>query len=135
MLRHDGHNVYILERSSDARESHMAGVCCAWDCLEFLKKYDRIKQPFTLKSERLQAVDQSRSIYKYFKAPRQITSWDVMYWRLRANSDGFASKYYAEPPPKEFLGAGNGVYLASHQVTALKEMKKESYVDLCSGKA
>lgn len=119
MLRSLGHNVHIIEQANDIRESHMAGVCCAADCLEFLRRYDRISTPFSLKSERLQFVNSTGLVSHYFKAPRMVTSWDAFYWRLRANFDGRASEYYPQPPPVKYEGAGEGQFLARHKVTSI----------------
>lgn len=127
MLRSLGHNVQILEQTGDARESHMAGVCCAADSLEFLRRFDRITTPFSLKSERLQFLKQSGFISHYFKAPRLVTSWDALYWRLRANFDGYASEYYPDPPPVNYEGSGSGVFEARTKVTSV-EVQSEKVV-------
>ncbi len=119
MLRTLGHDVLILEQAYDIRESHMAGVCCAADSLEFLRRFDRISKPFSLKSERLQFLKQSGFISHYFNAPRLVTSWDALYWRLRANFDGYASEYYPDPPQVNFEGSGSGAFLAQTKVTSV----------------
>ncbi|KAH7371734.1 hypothetical protein BKA66DRAFT_572703 [Pyrenochaeta sp. MPI-SDFR-AT-0127] len=119
MLRSLGHSVHIIEQADDIRESHMAGVCCAADCLEFLRRYDRISTPFSLKSERLQFVGSTGLVSHYFKAPRMVTSWDALYWRLRANFDGKASEYYPTPPPTSYEGAGEAHFVARHKVISI----------------
>ncbi|KAF1949569.1 FAD/NAD(P)-binding domain-containing protein [Byssothecium circinans] len=119
MLRSLGHNVHILEQADDVRESHMVGVCCAADSLEFLQRFDRLSTDFTMKSERLQFLKQSGLLSHYFKAPRLITSRDALYWRLRANFDGYASDYYPDPPPVQYEGSGQGVVWAQTKVTSV----------------
>ena len=120
MLRTLGHNVHILEQSGDIRESHMAGVCCAADALEYFRRFDRISTPFSLRCERLQFLKQSGLISHYLKAPRLVTSWDVLYWRLRANFDGYASDYYPDPPPIDFEGSGSGFFWARTKVISVE---------------
>lgn len=124
MLRSLGHNVTILEQANDIRESHMAGVCCAADCMEVLRRFDRIETPFTLRSERLQFVKVSGRVSHYFKAPRLVTSWDALYWRLRANFDGRASDFYPDPPPKKFEGAGQAQFKSRHKVTTVQVLEQ-----------
>lgn len=123
MLRDNGHNVIILEQAHDTRVSHMAGVCCAADAQVFLARHDptnATEYPFTLDSERLQFLrhdghdnadkaswpsltswglgnGHSDNIASYYlKAPRTVTSWDMLYWRLRRGWDGRMSPFYPD---------------------------------------
>ena len=119
MLKSLGHNIRILEQASDRRESHMAGVCSATDAIEFLEKYDCIKQPFCLTSQCLQVLNSNAEITFFLQCPRAVSSWDALYYRLRANFDGYKSDFYPDPPNAIFPGAGTGSYDSSQKVIDL----------------
>ena len=97
MLKDLGYNVRILEKDIGSPESHMAGICAAADVLEFLNKHDRLQQPFGIPSEYFQSIDNQCRTRVFLKAPRLMTSWDALYYRLRANFDGLKSDYYPNP--------------------------------------
>lgn len=98
MLKHLGYNVRILEKDVGSPESHMAGICAAADVLKFLEKHDRLDQPFGITSEKFQSIDKQLNARVFLRAPRLMTSWDALYFRLRANFDGLKSDYYPNPP-------------------------------------
>ncbi|KAI9707915.1 MAG: hypothetical protein M1820_004334 [Bogoriella megaspora] len=118
VLKHAGHNVRIIEKDSDERQSHMAGVCLGYDAQKFLALHDRMSQPFSLHSEQLQLLNQSAKPTLFVKVPRNATSWDTLYYRLRANFDGYRSSYFLEPPqnaPQD----GNAAYSSRQQVIGI----------------
>lgn len=100
-LKHAGHNVRILEQDDNERESHMAGVCLGRDAKEFLAKHDRVSEPFSHESKRVQVLKKDGKAHVFYNAQRDLTSWDTLYFRLRANFDGYASAYYPNPPPPD----------------------------------
>jgi 2-polyprenyl-6-methoxyphenol hydroxylase-like FAD-dependent oxidoreductase len=100
-LKQAGHSVEIIEREGDVRQSHMAGVCLGLDAQEYLSRYDRLAQAFTHRSNRLQTLNNGESLKIFVNIIRDITSWDVYYFRLRACFDGYASRIYPSPPPPE----------------------------------
>ena len=118
MLRSLGHNVRILERAPDSRESYMAGVCLGSDSIEFLRRYDRTGEPFTFESERLQVFDQKANITHFFRAHRRVTSWDAFYYRLRANFDSLKSRHYPVPPQRHHED-GESLYESNKEVTSV----------------
>ncbi|KAI1425155.1 hypothetical protein F5Y12DRAFT_784921 [Xylaria sp. FL1777] len=100
-LKHAGHSVEIIEREGNVRQSHMAGVCLGLDAQEYLSRHDRLSQLFTHRSNRLQTLNSGQPLKIFVNIIRDITSWDVYYFRLRACFDGYASSYYPSPPPPE----------------------------------
>lgn len=97
MLRRQGYNVHVLEQESGDREAHMAGVGAAADVLQFLQKYDVVDQPLGIPSECLQSLDTHGKITPFLKATRVLTSWDALYYRLRANFEETGNRYYRFP--------------------------------------
>lgn len=97
-LKHAGHNVRILEQERDERQSHMAGVCLGYDGARFLAQHDQINQSFSFYSNRLQLLNQAGEPSLFVSVPRNVTSWDSLYYRLRAIFDGYKSRYYPTAP-------------------------------------
>ena len=52
-----------------------------------------------------------------------MTSWDLLYYLLRANFDGLESDYTHVPAPAE--AEGQGIYLYGHLVTGVKNLGSE----------
>ncbi|KAL9640593.1 MAG: hypothetical protein Q9204_000649 [Flavoplaca sp. TL-2023a] len=95
----------------------MAGIGAAQDMLDFLQRFDQVKQPLGIPSECLQSMDHDGKVTVFLKAKRIMTSWDVLYHRLRANFDGLTS--VAGPPLAEVLqgkGWGDAIYDSGKQV-------------------
>lgn len=100
MLHRLGCNVRILEQSpEDTPASHMAGVCLGRDAQQFLKQFDGVSEtPLGIQAEFLQSLDQQGVVHPFMKVHRIMTSWDALYFRLRANFDARASRYIPQPP-------------------------------------
>jgi 2-polyprenyl-6-methoxyphenol hydroxylase-like FAD-dependent oxidoreductase len=114
-MKHAGHDVRIIERDSDERQSHMAGICLGRDCQQFLKRHDNISEAFTLHSEKIQVLNQQGTTMMLVSAQRDIATWDALYYRLRANFDGYSSKYYPVVPSGK-IDDGPAVYTSSTNV-------------------
>lgn len=71
----------------------MAGVGAASDVLLFLERYDAVDQTLGIPSECLQALDIHNNTVPFLQAKRVLTSWDALYYRLRANFDGLETGY------------------------------------------
>ena len=110
MLQRLGHNVCILEQESNDRESHMAGIGAADEVLGFLKKYDITDKPLGIPSECLQSLDKQGRVAPFVKAKRVLTSWDALYYRLRANFDGLHSEYCSPSDLIQASGLGRARY-------------------------
>lgn len=102
-----GRSVHILEQfPTDTPPSHMAGVCLGPDVLRFLERFDRAAHiPLGIPSELLQSLDAQGVAHPFLRAGRVMSSWDALYFRLRANFDGLVSEYVPLPPgPKPLEG-------------------------------
>ena len=117
MLQRQGHNVRILEQDSRDPESHMAGIGAATDMLQFLEKYDKVNQPLGIPSECLQSLDAHGKITVLLKAKRILTSWDALYYRLRANFDGLETEYCGRPGGFEGTAVGQAVFESGKRVS------------------
>ena len=116
MLKQLGHRVRILEKQVGSPTSQMAGIALGAQVDEFLKRFDRLDQSFALKSECLQKIDSQGRMKTFFVTPRAVTSWDALFYRLRANFDGLRSTYYPEPPQPD-PEDGTAVYDPGKQMT------------------
>ncbi|KAI1326781.1 hypothetical protein F5Y16DRAFT_374019 [Xylariaceae sp. FL0255] len=114
-LKQAGHSVEIIERDGNVRQSHMAGVCLGLDAQEFLARHDRIAQDFTHRSNRLQTLNNGQGLKIFVNIIRDITSWDVIYFRLRSLFDGYKSSYYPSPARTEDTD-GSAVYSHDNEV-------------------
>lgn len=117
-LKHDGHTVTILERGDSARQSHQAGIALGTDVERFLQRHDRLTSVFSSRALCLQTLDKEESPKMFLTARRDITSWDSMYFRLRANFDGLKSSFYPSPPQKAATD-GLAEYAAHREVCDL----------------
>lgn len=141
MLHRLGSHVRILEQSpTSAPASHMAGVCAGSDVLRFLERFDRLAHvPLGIQSECLQAIDAQGRVTVFLRAQRLMTSWDALYFRLRANFDRLKSEYHPDPPLRTG-GSGDGgstaVYDVGKQVVSVEEVAagvKVVYRDVIAG--
>ncbi|KAJ5715853.1 uncharacterized protein N7483_013034 [Penicillium malachiteum] len=129
-LKQSGHNVIVIEKEDNERESHMAGVCLGPDAVEYLEKYDRIQSIFSNQSRRIQALVGNDKLKTFVNGRREITNWDTMYYRLRSNFDGYASDTYPiSPGPSP--ADGQGVY---HTQKEVLDIQREIQPDKDDGK-
>ncbi|KAJ3498635.1 hypothetical protein NLG97_g964 [Lecanicillium saksenae] len=103
VLARMGHNVDIIEvATSSARYGTAAGIGLAGHVQSFLKQYDRLAEtPFALPSECFNVLDENLETIRQTLLGYSLTSWDALYYRLRANFDGLVSPYYPQPPARE----------------------------------
>lgn len=117
MIKRLGHNVHVLEQNaSSLRAGHAAGISAGPQVQEFFKAQDLCKQPFSLDCPGIQFIDENSRVKRFLKRPYHMSSWSVLYYRLRANFDGFASEYCPQPPvatEKE----GKAIYHTQKRVT------------------
>lgn len=84
----------ILERIPQyLLDNQGAGIVAGGDTLEFFKRYDRTGKPVAVPSHKRIYLDQAgKTIYE--NAQRQnMTSWDLVYYLLRANYDRVDTDY------------------------------------------
>ncbi|PLB54918.1 FAD/NAD(P)-binding domain-containing protein [Aspergillus steynii IBT 23096] len=111
-----GCSVLILEKSpTHTPPSHMAGIAIGPDVLTLLSRFDRAAHiPLGIPSQALQSPDTNGCLRPFLRLPRLMTSWDALYFRLRANFDGLRSGYVVDPPGPEAQG-GEGVESARNR--------------------
>ncbi|EED14518.1 conserved hypothetical protein [Talaromyces stipitatus ATCC 10500] len=114
----------VLERfTTDKPPSHMAGVCLGPDVLRLLGRYDRAATiPLGIRAELLQSVDREGRRRPFLHIHRIMSSWDALYFRLRANFDGLATEYIPSPPGPRPL---EGESIASAKARARYQVGQE----------
>ena len=119
MLKRSGQNVRILEQStSSIREHTAAGMSTGPNGKAFLEKYDRVKSPYSFPCFGPQFVDKAGNVTKNLKIPLNLTNWDTLYYRLRANFDGLESEYCPNPPA-QLESDGKATFDAGKQVRSI----------------
>lgn len=118
-LKSLGHNVRILEKyPSSVRENQAAGITAGPYVRAFLQYYDRSPQPLSLPCDGMQMTAVDGSLKRFFPFPTELTSWDALYYRLRANFDGLKSEYCPKSlPEREGEAPGEAIYDMGKQVT------------------
>ena len=123
MMKRLGHNVHILEQyQSSVRSGHAAGIRAGPQVQEFFKNHDLSRQPYSLDCPGIQFIDRNSNRKRFVNNPMCMTSWEYLYYRLRANFDGYASQY-CEKPPASAKTDGKVVYDLGKRVTNV------SYID------
>ncbi|GAO51493.1 hypothetical protein G7K_5593-t1 [Saitoella complicata NRRL Y-17804] len=87
-----GHRIRIFERAP-AMANQGAGIVAQPDLLHFLSAYDRTHATVTVKSGLRQYLDGEGKVLEKEDTEQKMTSWDAVYWVLRANFDGRGSEY------------------------------------------
>lgn len=99
MIKRLGHNVRILDQSlATMCTDHAAGMTTGPQGHELLRKHDCYQQPYSFPCPGLQFIDKKSNIKRLIDVPLNLTSWNVLYYRLRANFDGLKSEFCPEPP-------------------------------------
>ncbi len=99
VLKRLGHNVRILEQNTKSERSDLAaGITTHPEFDEFMKLHDLVKEPWSIPSPGVQWLNKDAGVSRRVNRPLQMTSWGVIYHRLRANFDGLASSFCAKPP-------------------------------------
>ncbi|KAH7333328.1 hypothetical protein BKA65DRAFT_432927 [Rhexocercosporidium sp. MPI-PUGE-AT-0058] len=99
VLKRLGHTVYIMEQSGQSERSDLAaGITTHPEFDEFMALHDDVEGEWCLKSSGLQFLDKAGAVTREVNRPLKMTSWGVIYHRLRANFDGLASSFCPNPP-------------------------------------
>lgn len=114
-LKRQGRSVCILEQAKSARTNTAAGIGIGYHGQKYLEQYDLVKTPFWYYVDGSQVLDTQGNFRFKAKKKFNMTSWDALFYRLRANFDGYDSGYCAIPsePPS----AGHVKYLPDKRVT------------------
>ena len=101
MFKRLGHNVHILEQNrSSTRGNHAAGIGTGPRGIEYLKIHDQCKSPYAFSCPGFQYLNQNGTVKRLMAIPLNLTTWDVLYYRLRANFDGLKSAHCQQPPSR-----------------------------------
>lgn len=101
MIKRLGYNVRILEQHpSSLRDGEAAGVSTGARTQDFLQKYDLVTEPCVVPAAGLQIMDSDFKLKSYTDWPLTLTTWKVLYCRMRANFDGLSSECVPHPPNK-----------------------------------
>ena len=121
VLKRLGHNVHILNRDpSSSLQGQGAGISAMQNVQDFLSNYDLSKQPYSIPSPNIQFLNREGELIKTWKVSVTMTSWNVLYYRLRANFDGLLSEYCPEISKGSDIGEGKAVYDPGKNVTDVK---------------
>lgn len=137
VLKRLGHVVRIFERNpTPLLHNQGAGVVAGGDTQAFFNKYDATKRPIAVTSKLRQYLDLQGKQIDMEDTIQKMTSWDLLYYLLRANFDGVKSGYCQTPGPIET--DGEGTYEYGHilkNVTDLSEHVEIEYQDKEGNKA
>lgn len=116
-----GHNVTILEQSlSSSREGQAAGIVTMEHSQDFLTHHDLLRdEPYAVNCSAVQILDKSLKVKYEFQRRMQMSSWNVLYYRSRANFDGLKSSYSTREP-QESEGVGQAMYDQGKRVTEVQ---------------
>ena len=94
-----------------------AALTAARDMRGVVQVYDLTKLLYSLEAAASLIVNSEGEVLSKSPLPQALSSWDAIYYRLRANFDGFRSDY-CEPPPA-YPGDGKSMYMGGYAVTNL----------------
>ena len=134
-----GHNVRILEQyESSTREGQAAGISAMEYGTAFLKQHDLLTDTqYAVSCPGVQILDGSAKVKFQVTRPLTMTSWNVLYYRLRANFDGMTSSYCPRAPAVT-TGEGHAIYEHGKSVTNVEYKNgdvKIEYADKSGGGA
>ena len=126
VLKRLGHHVHILERNpADRLESQGAGIRTGDNVGKILTQHDRVGTSLATNNRDVQFSNRAGEIVGLKPRSSQTTSWSTLYYRLRANFDGFKTGYCPEVPAP-LQGEGEVVFLAGITVTDIKGAAADS---------
>ncbi|KAF2682895.1 FAD/NAD(P)-binding domain-containing protein [Lentithecium fluviatile CBS 122367] len=114
------HRITILERNpTPLLHNQGAGIVAGGDTLGFFKRYDRCNRPLAVSSQRRQYLDKDGEIVHRENMVQNMTSWDLVYYILRADVDYVHSAYCDVPVRRKEEGEVR--HLHGHTVTGIKD--------------
>ena len=117
MLKRLGHNLHILDQSpSSERGDSGAGITLGPEAQEFYSRYDLTQQPYSLPNPGVQFLNAKSEVRYFMKRPMEMSSWNLLYHRLRANFDGHKSDLCPNPPGN-LKGDGEAIFEFGKKVT------------------
>ena len=119
ILKRLGHDVHLLEQNAQSHRCDLAaGITAHPQVEEFMRLHDRVEGQWSVYSPGIQFLTESSAVKRYLNRPFQMTSWTVLYNRLRANFDSFASDFCPKPPISSEKD-GRAIYDVGKRATAL----------------
>jgi 2-polyprenyl-6-methoxyphenol hydroxylase-like FAD-dependent oxidoreductase len=119
VLKRLGHNVRVLEQHPDSvRIDQGAGISSGPQAQEFFEAHDRTGAPYSVSCPGYQILDINSKVKRWIKRPLVMSSWGVLYYRLRANFDGYQSDFCADVPSRE-AGDGDAIFDTGKKVVSL----------------
>lgn len=117
MLKRLGHRVHILEQNPESvLHGQAAGIRAGAEVQEFFRQYDLLNEPYYIDCPGLQFIDCDTNPLRFVNFPMAMTSWTTLYYRLRANFDGFTSRHCPKPPESRTT-EGTAIYDLGKRVT------------------
>ncbi|KAK4504892.1 hypothetical protein PRZ48_002855 [Zasmidium cellare] len=138
LLKRKGHNVRILEvADSSEREALAAGIGLQRDVKEFFEKEDVLRpKPLGVLNPGFTVLDEKLDAVKQLPVVLNLTSWDAVYYRLRANFDGYTNAYNPEQPPVSNAKDGTAEFLTGKKAKKVADVNGKMTVfaeDLATG--
>ena len=94
MLKKLGHNIHLIEQTlSSTRTDHAAGIETGPQGSKFFKEHDLLSTQYSFSCPDFNILDKNSNVKRVFNLPLNLTSWNVLYHKLRANFDGLRSEY------------------------------------------
>ena len=111
VIKRLGHDVTILEQHlSSTREGQAAGIVTMEHSHAFMSAHDLLKEePYAVQCSGVQFLDKNLKVVGGFDRPMRMSSWNVLYYRFRANFDRLTSSY-CKTLPSEPDNNGKAVY-------------------------
>ena len=97
------------------------------DTQAFFNTFDATKRPIAVISKLRQYLDKEGQVIHEEGLAQKMTSWDLLYYLLRANFDGVKSDYCNVPKP--FEGEGKGWYEYGHLVKNVRDAGQQVEVE------
>lgn len=114
------HRITILERNpTSLLHNQGAGIVAGGDTLNFFKRYDRCGRALAVSSQRRQYLDKDGNVVHKEDMVQNMTSWDLVYYMLRANVD-YVESAYCKVPERQ-ANEGEIHHLHGHKVTRIQE--------------
>ena len=126
-------SISLSSMSLPAREGQAAGISAMEHGTEFLKKHDLLSEkPYAVSCPGVQILDKNARVRMKVARPLTMTSWNVLYYRFRANFDGMKSEHCPEVPSPSSLD-GTAIYEHGKRVTSVKQVDGELLVEFADG--
>lgn len=121
MAKRLGHNVCILEQyPSDVRDGQAAGISSIAETKEFFDQHERCQRSWYVPATKMTVRDRNFRIRLERKMLFNMTSWTMLYHRLRANFDGLKSDFEPNPPSAD-PNDGHAEYITGAQAENVQE--------------